>query len=377
MGLTEGDIMKTVLRTLMACVVLVVITLVNGTAARAAENPDPPSTTCTRYVVPVTLSPTSSPLYNLVGWLCTKPSSKRNTTIEVLVPGMTYDHYYWNITYLPDEYSYVYAAASTGWSTFNIDRLGVGQSDKPPAADLTVQTQAYVLEQLIQKLRTGAVDGVSYARVVSVGHSLGAGIAQYAAATATDPSMSPDYLVLADFLNSINVPGITQVAATLIPAAQDSKFAAAGLPDGYLTTQDGTRGTTFYNLAVADPAIVTLDESLKQTGTSYERTTLADARSSATTHAVHVPTLITVGQVDAFYCNASTGLPCTDSATVLTREAPNYSARACVKTWVVINGGHSTNLHYKARDFYNTVNSWLNNYIYNNPGNVDANGCLP
>jgi pimeloyl-ACP methyl ester carboxylesterase len=373
----DVNMIKAVFRTAIACVVLLVGTLFGGTAARAAENPDPPSTICTRYVVPVILSAGSTIQYNLVGWLCTKASSKRHTTIEVLLSGLTYDHYYWNITYLPDEYSYVYAAASTGWSTFNIDRLGVGQSDKPPAADLTVQTEAYVLEQVIQKLRSGAIDGVSYVRVVSVGHSLGAGIAQYAAATATDPTMAPDFVVLADFLNSTNAAGISQFAATLDPVAQDAKFAAAGLPSGYLTTHDGTRGGSFYNLAVADPAIVTLDESLKQTGTTYERTTLADARTSAITHALQVPTLITVGQLDAFYCNAAVGLPCTDSATVVTREAPNYSARACLKVWVVTDGGHSTNLHYKARDFYNTVSSWLNNYIYNNPGNADANGCLP
>jgi pimeloyl-ACP methyl ester carboxylesterase len=371
------------MRALLASLSLVLLAVVVPAAvlpavpAGAAENPDPPGATCTRDVVPVKLTPTATTTYDMVGWLCVKSGSKRHTTVEVLQSGLTYDHYYWNVPYEPDEYSYVYAASSTGWSTFNVDRLGVGQSAKPPADQVTVETEAYALEQVIQKLRSGAIDGNAYARVVSVGHSLGAGIAQYAAATATDPTMLPNFLVLADFLNSTNVPAINAFAGTLIPVARDGKFGGAGLPDGYLTTSDGTRGGSFYNMAVADPAMVTLDESLKQTGTTYERTTLADARSSATTHAVHVPTLITVGQDDAFYCNASTGLPCTNSATVLAREAPNYSATACLKAWVVIDGGHSTNLTYKARDFYNTVSSWLNNYIYNNPGNVDSNGCLP
>ncbi len=370
--------MRVAVRALLAVLVMTALVVAVRTApARAAENPDPPGATCTREVVPVTLTPGSTTSYNMVGWLCVKAGSKRHTTVEVLVSGLTYDHYYWNVPYEPDEYSYVYAASSTGWSTFNLDRLGVGQSDRPPADQLTVETEAYALEQVIQRLRSGAIDGNQYARVVSVGHSLGSGIAQYAAATATDATMRPDFLVLADFLNSTDVPNITAFANTLVPAAQDPKFATAGLPDGYLTTTAGTRGTSFYNLNVADPAMVSLDESLKQTGSTYERTTLADARTSAVTHGVHVPTLITVGQDDAFYCDAGAGLPCTDSATVLAREAPNFSATACLKAWVVIDGGHSTNLTYKARDFYNTVSSWLNNYIYNNPGNVDANGCLP
>ena len=240
-----------------------------------------------------------------------------------------------------------------------------------------MQNEAYTVEQVIQKLRNGGIDGTSYARVVSVGHSMGAGIVQYAAATATDSTMLPNFMILADFLNSTNVPAITQFASTLIPAVNDSLFANAGLPSGYLTTTAGTRGASFYNAAVADPAMIALDEALKQTGTAAERSTMAVARSTTTTLGVHVPTMITVGQDDAFYCNVSTGLSCADAATVLARESPNYSATACLKTWVVIDGGHSSNLHYKARDFYNAASSWLNNYIYNNPGNVDANGCLP
>lgn len=372
--------MRTPLRTLLSVTAVAAVAigtvLVAPAGAWAAENPNPPATVCTRYVVPVTLASGSTTTYNLVGRLCKPTFSSRNTTIEVLIHGFTYDHYYWDIPYQPLAYSHVYHASVFGWSTFNIDRLGVGESDKPAAALLTTQSEAYVLQQVIKKLRTGTIDGTSYQKVVGVGHSYGAAIAQYAAATTTDPLASPNYLVLEDFLTTTYDPGLLPFRSSLIPAASDPKFASAGLPAGYLTAVAGTR-PVLYNTAVADPALIALDESLKQTGTTAELATLPDAKASTITHGVHVPTLIVTGQYDSFYCNVAAGLPCTNRAAVLAREGANFSPTACLDAYAVTDAGHSVNLHPKALELYNAINTWLNNYIVNYAGQLTPNGCLP
>ncbi len=108
--------MKSALRGALALLLCLVatLTLTGGTASAATENPAPPGTTCTRQVVPVTLSPGSTTTYNMVGWLCVKAGSKRRTTVEVLMSGLTYDHFFWNVPYQPNQYSYVYAAAAAG-----------------------------------------------------------------------------------------------------------------------------------------------------------------------------------------------------------------------------------------------------------------------
>ena len=358
---------------LTAAMALVFIYVVPRPGLGAGE-PVPPGAVCHRRTVPVMLDPASTTRYSLVGWVCSKPGSKRRATIEVLVSGATYDHRYWNPARSPEKYSYVYAANRAGWSTFNIDRLGVGQSDKPPANLLTVQNEAYVVEQIIQRLRNGKIDGQKYKSVVAVGHSLGGGVLQYAAATATDPTTVPNALVVSDFLTVTNAAAIGRFASTLIPAGVDPAFTTEGLPEGYLTSQPGTRGASFYNTASADPAMIGYDESSKQTTTAAERSTLADARSSSTTHGVRVPTMIVVGQNDAFYCDAGAGLSCADRATVLAREAGNYSARACLQVEVVPGAGHVVDYHYRARDFFNSVDSWLRHDIQG-AGKVDANGC--
>ena len=63
----------------------------------------------------------------LVGWLCLAKDDRHGArTVQLLVSGLTFDHNYWDTTYQPDTYSYVRAANKHGYSTFNIDRLGVG-----------------------------------------------------------------------------------------------------------------------------------------------------------------------------------------------------------------------------------------------------------
>jgi pimeloyl-ACP methyl ester carboxylesterase len=343
-----------------------------------AEGTDPPWATCAQYTVPVTLTATDPTVYHVVGRLCTRNDALRGAkTVQLLVSGLTYDHNYWNPSYQPNTYSWVYAQTSAGYSTFNIDRLGVGLSDHPPADELTVQNEAWQVEQIVQALRAGTVGGVKFQTVVGVGHSLGAGILQYEAGTVSGAANVPDYLVLADFLTGLNTAGVNQVNSTLYPAAQDPKFSSAGLPAGYETTRPSTRGSDFYYVPGADAAMISLDESTKQTGSAAEFTAFSAARTSAVTHGVHVPTLLAVGQYDILDCNQAAGLSCANAAAVMTRESGNFAAKACLKAYVQANSGHDTDLHIGAASLFNQVANWLDNYTINYVNQKDANGCIP
>jgi len=352
--------------------------LVAPPAASWSEGTDPTWATCSRQTVPVTVSATDPTVYNVVGRLCLRNDANRGShTVELLVSGLTYDHNYFNVSYQPNAYSYVYAATSLGYSTFNMDRLGVGLSDHPPSAKLTLQSHAYVVAQIVKKLRAGAIGGRTFTVVAGVGHSFGAAVLQYLAGTATDATSVPDYLVLASFIMTTYTPGLTALGASLYPATSDPAFASSGLDSGYLTTLPGTRGSIFYHPAGADPAIIPVDEATKQTGTLTERSSLAAARNTTVTLAVKVPVLITVGQYDNLYCDEASGLTCASAAAVKTREAANWGPRACLSTYVVIDAGHVSGLHIKARDSYNSVHSWLDRYSIPGPIAKDANGCLP
>jgi pimeloyl-ACP methyl ester carboxylesterase len=363
--------------TLLLAVVALAAGLLTVTTPAQADGTDPSWASCAQYSVPVTL-PGDATSYHISGRLCTRVDALRGSkTVQLLVPGWSYDHNYFNPSYQPNTYSWVYAETSKGYTTFNIDRLGTGASSKPPAAELTLQNQAAAIGQVVQALRNGTVGTVHYQLVVGVGHSFGAAILQYLAGTATNATTKPNYLVLEDFLTTGYAPGVTALANALYPASSDPAFVSAGLPTGYLTTRPGTRGGIFYYSAGADPAMITLDESLKQTGTDSERTTLPAARASTVTHGVSVPTVIAVGQYDSLDCNEASGLTCASSAAVQTREAGNFSPRACLSAYVLTNAGHDTNLHITARNIYNYVDGWLDNYTINYVNQLTTNGCLP
>lgn len=361
--------------TLAITTIVASIALTAGCTAYGAGSTDPTGVTCTQQTVPVNLSATDPTIYRIVGRLCLTSDTARAKTVQLLVSGLTYDHNYWDIGYQPDLYSYVHAATHHGYSTFNIDRLGVGLSDHPPADALTLQAHAHTVAQIVARLRTGNVGGAAFQTVVGVGHSFGAGILQYEAGTVTDTARVPDYLILGDFLNRADPDVVARIGAALYPADQDPRFASAGLPPGYLTTRPGTRSEVFFHYPAVDPPILIVDETLKQTSTLAERSTMGAARDASVIRAIQVPILITVGQNDSLDCNEALGLSCADATAVMTREASHYSAKACLSAYVVPDAGHVTNLHRKARAAYDYSNAWLDSHTIDD-SSKDANGCL-
>jgi hypothetical protein len=58
----------------------------------------------------------------------------RGAPLLILASGFTYDHQYWDLPVDGGKYSFVDAANRAGYATLNLDRLGLGSSDKPPAS---------------------------------------------------------------------------------------------------------------------------------------------------------------------------------------------------------------------------------------------------
>lgn len=343
-----------------------------------AAEPSPPYSSCSQQSLTVNLSPTDPTPYTMSGQLCLQPDQLRGgRAVLLMISGLTYDRSYFNSSYRPYTYSWVYSATTRGYSTFNVDRLGVGQSGRPPADQLTVANHAYTIEQVVRKLRAGAIGGRAFPIVVGVGHSLGAGVLQYLAGTVTDPTGVPDYLVFSAWLHQGYLPALTTLGSSLYSAGSDPALANSGYPAGYLTTVPNSRGANFYYAPGADSALIALDESTKQTGTLAERQTLAAVRASTVTLNITVPVALSVGEHDTLQCDEASGLTCASGTAIKNREAPYYGPRACLSAFSVPDTGHSVALHGKALDSYNFVHSWLDDNLINKAAQKDANGCIP
>lgn len=339
---------------------------------------DATSGNCRAVTLPVTLEAGEA---ILSGDVC-HPSRTVGTlgrTVQVLVSGTAYGKDYWDFPYRPHTYSYVRAANAAGFTTVNVDRLGIGASSRPASDRVTIASNADSIHQVIQRLRTGAVDGVRYDRVVLVGHSLGSLIAWYEAAQFHDV----DAVISSGILHTFDGPSVARFGLTLYPAAFDPRFAGRITDPGYLTTLPGTRAQSFYYLPNADQQVIDTDEGSKQTATMFEARdvfvqetpgTLGAARDAlcsalvamcagseafwyGVTTRIVVPVLTVVGQYDGLLCGPN---GCADVARVRADES-NYfrgTAQRCLTLAEVPNTGHDLNLHRSAPAWFTLANGW-------------------
>ena len=328
-----------------------------GAAAAALLLPmtagaDPGGLRCREVSFAVALEPDAAESHDVVGVLCAR-GSLQHKTFQITLHGSTYSHLYWDWPLQPEIYSYVRRATAAGYAVLNLDRIGIGRSDHPPAEAVTIPSNAFVVHQIVQALRGGdlvvpELGRVQATRVVLVGHSLGSLISIQEAATYGDV----DGVALTGLTHTIT-PALQESLTRLYPAGLDPILAGRGLPEGYLTTQPGGDRAIFYHLPSTDPAVFALDEQTKETVTTGELATAVAALGLS--GEVHTPVLVLVGDVDLGFCAPPS---CTASGS-LAIEPGLYPADTCAEAKAIPDVGHNLNLHFQAQQAYDALLDWL------------------
>ncbi|KOX14487.1 hypothetical protein ADK67_42700 [Saccharothrix sp. NRRL B-16348] len=271
------------------------------------------------------------------------------TTVQLLVPGSTYNSSYWDF---PDgRHSFRAAQNAAGIATFAVDRLGTGRSSRPLAVTLTAFVQADAMHQVVRGLKSGAY-GPRFSRVVIGGHSLGAAVAVVEAGTYRDV----DGVLLTGMTHRVNPAGVAAAFANFRPANLDPKFGLLH-PLGYLTTAPGTRYASFHAPGALAPDVMELEEATKDV---FSPTEAADGLGVAVllpySLLIDVPVMTAVGSRDAAVCGLL-ATDCSTSEALHAAEAPYF--RGPLRAHVVRGYGHSINLAPDARDYYSAVSSWV------------------
>jgi pimeloyl-ACP methyl ester carboxylesterase len=306
---------------------------------------DAAQVTCSDVYTPVRIGLTTQSMY---GRLCVPQGA---TTLQVLVPGGTYNSVYWDIGIDPEVLSYRQAMNQAGIATIAVDRLGSGRSSEPLSALVTVPVQAKAVHAVIQSLSP------SFDTVIVVGHSIGSATATTEAATYHDV----DGVVITGLTHHINVPGAVPVFTTLIPAALDPALAGYGLDLGYLTTMTGTRYSSFHTPGEMEPGALDFDEATKGVVTAGE--TLDTALISLLvpmSQQITVPVMLVMGGSDANFCGPPLGADCSTSDALRASEAPYYAPAAQLCAYVVPGYGHSLNFSEDAPAYHQAVITWTN-----------------
>jgi pimeloyl-ACP methyl ester carboxylesterase len=290
--------------------------------------------------------------YHLAGTLCVPASA--NSTVELLLHGITYSHVYWDPAHPHEANSYVRAANAAGIATLNVDRIGIGASDHPPALNVTTQANVDMVHQLITQLRAGDIGSHAFQRVVLVGHSYGTVMS----VLETSQYQDADALVLTGFMHTTDPVYIAYVTAQLVPTQTDPVLKPKGYPAGYLTTRYGQRGTLFYSPADTDPAMVTYDEQTKETVTDAEYATFVAFLDPLYSLNIHVPVFFGMGQHDGAFCNDLILLPCDSAADLVARERPFYANAPSFTGYVLPGSGHVMNNELNAQDWFAAAIAW-------------------
>jgi pimeloyl-ACP methyl ester carboxylesterase len=348
---------------------LFAIALLVPAGVRAETRAEAGGSRCREVSFPVTLSPGDAQVYNVFGVLCSR-GSIRHDTVLITLHGSTYSHLYWDWPFEPETYSFVRCATAAGYAVLDIDRIGIGRSDRPPAEAVTIGSNAYVVHQIVQALRGGELVVPSFGRiraerVALVGHSLGSVISIQEAATYGDV----DGVVLTGVSHTIT-PALGEALAALYPASLDPRFAGVAIPDGYLTTQPGLRDV-FYHAPDYDPQVLALDEETKETTTTGELATALPALGLS--GGIHAPVFVLVGDFDLAFCNEPS---CSASGSLASE--PSFSpADACAEAAIVPNAGHDLNLHYAAPVAYDAVLEWLDRRVGSDTRVPPPSPCQP
>jgi pimeloyl-ACP methyl ester carboxylesterase len=306
--------------------------------------------TCRTSTVPVGLTDTSPKTFRISGVLCATPAELANPgSVQVLVPGGTYNHIYWDFGVINGlDYSYARYIAAHGIPTFNIDPLGTGASSRPLSALVSIETAGNAVHQVIQALRgtpgySAAPQLPRFDKVILVGHSLGSLTSWSEASRYHDI----DALIVTGMIHWLSTKVVTTLGTAFYPALLDPKFLGSVLDPGYLTTFPGNRGQTFYNPATVDPAVVAKDEQTKDVMSTVALDGFLEVVDGAT-RAVDVPVLVIMGQ-DDLMCGASplgVSFSCDAGSVIASQEASQYGPDANVQGCSVAGSGHDLTLSY-------------------------------
>lgn len=262
--------------------------------------------------------------------------------VQVFVPGLAYDHDYFDLDTGKSVVSQARDAAKDGWVAIAVDRIGTGELSKPKADVVTTAAHIASIDSFV-----GIVDDeYDSIPVVLVGHSYGSVVSAGVAANSDEI----DALVITGFMYRSTAPsleGFPQLQA----ASGDPVFAGEHIPEGYVTTAPDSR-SFFYDTVNADPATIAADEKTKATATATETPGFTEELTTRAFAAqVKVPVLVAVGAKDYLYLGS-------DPSAFTSEQKKSFSAAVSVDAKVFDGAAHDLALHKNSAKTNNFINGW-------------------
>lgn len=311
---------------------------------------------CEKVRIPVGLGPGLPENYEIAGRLCLPNKGLRKEGIvHLLLHGGTYGSVYNDFPYRPEKYSFRRFMNNHGYSTLNIDRIGVDESSQPPPELVTLDTNAFVVHQIAQRLREGNIGGVSFSDVVLIGHSYGS----ITSVVAQSEYSTADYLILTGYSPQDGRGGLilNGLRANLYPAMLDDDEDINDRPPGYLTTMPGSRPLLYHD-ENTEQKVISVDEETKETVTDAEMGTLLTEKEDL--QDINTPVLEVIGEHDVFFCGPNR---CGGPLSIKRTDSEFFPNAESFEVKIIPDAGHNLYLHLNADRTFTTIKDWSNEHI--------------
>jgi len=286
----------------------------------------------------------------LAGWL-SEPAD--GDLLLILVHGGFCSHRYWDGPYRPEAYSLVTWANEHGLTTLNIDRLGAGESARPPGDMVDAHVGAATLAEIVALARAGQIGARRFAKVALVGHSYGSLVsglcqAEYGAADA----------VAMTGVTGINVIGVadTPEAHARFLLGNPPANGAYGAPRGdeaYRVMGERRRVPAFFHEPAAEPGMIQADAATAGVMTAGEHKTMGLASDAGPR--IGAPVLVQMGRFDRLAYNAKHD---PDASRIHDRARAAAPANFTFAP-LAPDAGHNLAQHPGARGVYDQMLDWL------------------
>ncbi|GGU66442.1 alpha/beta hydrolase [Lentzea flava] len=301
-------------------------------------------TSCQDVYTPVQFGLTQQTMY---GRLCVPHNA---TTVQVLVPGGTYNSSYWDIPLDPETRSARLAMNNAGIATMTVDRIGTGKSSKPLSVLVTVPSQAEAVHHVIQSLRP------RFQKVLVGGHSVGSAVAVAEAATYHDV----DGVLITGLANQWDYLRVVPVAASLIPVTLDPRLGRLGLDPGYVTTMPNTRYDSFHKPGPLNTAVMDFEEATKDVASAGEAIDLILMNNIVipSSSAITAP-VMAVESSDDFFCGTPPlGADCSSAEALIASERPFFPRAPRMDAFILSGYGHCFNYSTDSSGYHAAVTAW-------------------
>lgn len=340
-------------RRIAAGMVALVAALAGAAPASAEEIVDVPVAfevrNVNRSVVPC--PPTDGETYTVRGHL-TAPRAALDAdpgAVTLYIHGADVDGDYIRFRDVPG-YDFATEMARLGHASVVIDRLGYGESDRPPGAASCLGSQADVVNQVLALLRSGdfaSSEARPFERVTLAGHSYGGFITSLTAASFN----AADAFVVMAFNARAASDRVLMAAAT----GESSSCATGGVPEpggpgGYAFvwgTDERWLDDTYSNV---DPEVAAVAPALRRRNPcgDLQSTVHAAAVEAATASNVTKPVLLVYGELDKSFPPPAGE-----------QQRDMYTGSDDVTLHHLDASGHTLFLERDAPELRSTIDGWL------------------